>query len=373
MTRVSLAVVLATALAVPVIPAGQHQAFRGGIHTVSIYASAVDRSGRLRTDLTKEDFEVFDDGKRQPLTLFTNDLQPITIVVMLDRSGSVSQHFELVREAAERFVLNLDEDDRARIGSFSNRVQVDPPEFTNDQDALIRILRENLQDEGPTPLWNATAAAMDALAPEQGRRVVLMFTDGYDNPPLPDANTTFGTVRERAQVEEVMVYGIGLAEKCASRSDRGAFGPVRFQRRPPSGPGRGRGGLGRPPRLPIPIPLPGPIGPGPSPRYPGRGDPRGGRPPGVTPTAPCSAEKPDPSLHVLAVESGGGYFELDNTQHLASTFARVANELHQQYLLGFSPATLDGRMHTLEVRVRRSGVTVRARKSYLAVSKGDGG
>lgn len=371
MTRPSLAVALATALAVPAIPAGQHQSFRGGIHTVSIYASAVDRSGRLRTDLTKDDFEVFDDGKRQPLTQFTNDVQPITIVVMLDRSGSVSQHFALVRDAAERFVLSLDEDDRARIGSFSNRVQLDPLEFTSDQDALIRILRENLQDEGPTPLWNATAAAMDALAPEHGRRVVLMFTDGYDNPPQPDSNTTFAAVRERAQIEEVMVYGIGLAEKCGSKPDRGSAGPVLFQRRPP-GPGRG-GGLGRPPRLPLPIPLPGPMRPGPNPRYPGRGDPRTGRPPAITPTAPCSAQKPDPSLYSLALESGGGYFELDDTEHLASTFARVADELHQQYLIGFTPAALDGRMHTLDVRVRKSGVTVRARKSYLAVSKGDGG
>jgi hypothetical protein len=72
---------------------------------------------------------------------------------------------------------------------------------------------------------------------------------------------------------------------------------------------------------------------------------------------------------VLALDSGGGYFELDTTQHLASTFARVATELHQQYLLGFTPATLDGRLHALEVRVRKSGVTVRARKSYLAVVK----
>jgi VWFA-related protein len=364
MTRVPLAIVIATALAVPGLPAGPQQSFRGGVHTVSIYASAVDRSGRLRTDLTQDDFEVYDDGKRQPLTLFSSAVQPITIVVMLDRSGSVSRHFALVRDAAERFVLTLDEDDRARIGSFSNRVEIDPPEFTSDQDALVRILRENLQDEGPTPLWNATAAAMDALEPEQGRRVVLMFTDGYDNPPLPDANTSFATVRERAQIEEVMVYGIGLAEKCgATKADRGGFDPGWFQRRPPSGPARPRppGPLGRPPRLPLPIPLPGSI---PNPRSPGRG-----RPPAVMPVTPCSAEKPDPSLQVLALESGGGYFELDNTQSLGSTFARVANELHQQYLLGFTPATLDGRMHALEVRARQSGVTVRARKSYLAVSK----
>jgi VWFA-related protein len=366
MTRVIVPVLAVSILSVTGTAARQEPTFRGGVHTVSIYASVLDPDGRLVTDLTRDDFEVYDDGKRQELTLFANDLQPITIVVMLDRSGSVAQHFGLVRDAAQEFVANLNAADRARIGSFSKRVRVDPPVFTNDKAELGRILREELQGAGPTPLWNAASTAMRALTQEKGRRVVLMFTDGYDNPDGPGPNTTFWEVRERAQLDEIMVYGIGLAKECGQPRlmPSGAALPLFQRRRPPPRsipilPPR----IGRP-RFPMPVP-PAPSGP---PRRPG-GDPYGGKPSPLPPADPCLAAKPDPALRELAFESGGGYFELRETDGLGATFARVAEELHHQYLLGFTPAALDGRTHALEVRLRDKSFTARARRSYLAQLK----
>jgi Ca-activated chloride channel family protein len=76
--------------------------------------------------------------------------------------------------------------------------------------------------------------------------------------------------------------------------------------------------------------------------------------------------RPDRNLRRLAAETGGGHFELRNTADLNTTFTRVADELHRQYVLGFSPETLDGLVHKLEVRVKVPGMTVRARQSYLA-------
>src|SRR5688572_30808878 len=142
----------------------QQPVFRAGIPTVSIYATVVDPGGRLIPNLKQEDFEVFDNGKRQDLTVFANDVQPITLVMMLDRSQSMEQNFTLVRDAAEQFVMNLLPEDKVRLGSFSDRIQLDPPDFTSDKEELIRILRNNLQDAGGTPLWNATAVAMTALS-----------------------------------------------------------------------------------------------------------------------------------------------------------------------------------------------------------------
>jgi hypothetical protein len=75
-------------------------------------------------------------------------------------------------------------------------------------------------------------------------------------------------------------------------------------------------------------------------------------------------------LKKLADETGGGYFELKRTDELGPTFSRVAQELHAQYVLGFSPQTLDGKVHTLEVRVLRPGFTARSRKSYVATAEG---
>ena len=79
--------------------------------------------------------------------------------------------------------------------------------------------------------------------------------------------------------------------------------------------------------------------------------------------------RPDRSLRRIAEETGGGSFELQKSDALASTFTRVAQELRSQYLLAFAPESLDGKVHKLEVRVKRPGVTIRARKSYSAVAE----
>jgi VWFA-related protein len=76
--------------------------------------------------------------------------------------------------------------------------------------------------------------------------------------------------------------------------------------------------------------------------------------------------KPDGGLQRLADETGGGYFELKKATDLAPTFTRVAQELHSQYVIGFSPTQLDNKVHKLGVRVKKPGLTPRARRSYLA-------
>ncbi|MGH9144813.1 MAG: hypothetical protein ACRD2I_27050, partial [Vicinamibacterales bacterium] len=82
----------------------------------------------------------------------------------------------------------------------------------------------------------------------------------------------------------------------------------------------------------------------------------------------AQSDKPDEGLPKIAAATGGGYFELTSTDDLAATFTRVAEELHQQYALGFTPLKLDGKMHALNLRITTSGLTVRARKSYLATT-----
>jgi hypothetical protein len=75
--------------------------------------------------------------------------------------------------------------------------------------------------------------------------------------------------------------------------------------------------------------------------------------------------RPDRGLKKLAEETGGGYFELKSTDELGPTFTRVAQELHSQYSLAFAPAT-DGKIHKLDVNVKKPGMTARARRSYQA-------
>ena len=76
--------------------------------------------------------------------------------------------------------------------------------------------------------------------------------------------------------------------------------------------------------------------------------------------------QPDRSLRKIAEETGGGYFELKKTDELAPTFTRVAQELHSLYTIGFAPASLDGKEHKLDVRMRQGGQMARARRTYIA-------
>ena len=286
-------------------PTAQQQPFKSGARTVAVYATVTDPEGRLVPDLTRDDFEIYDNGKLQPISIFSNEIQPITVVMMLDRSGSMRGNFRLLEAAGEAFVRRMGPGDKARIGSFAARIQVDPQDFTSSQDELIRILRTELQDEGPTPLWNAVNVAITSVAPQEGRRVVLVFTDGADAPMnFKFNNLNVMDVIERARNQDVMVYAVGLASS----------GPASFR----------RGGFGG----------------------------------GMT--------GPDPSLPTIAAETGGGYFELSNAVDLKSTFAQVAEELHRQYMIGFEPAKLDDKTHKLELKIKKPGMKTRARKSYRA-------
>jgi VWFA-related protein len=337
--------------------AAQEPTFRGANRTVAVYATVTDRDGRLVPDLLRDDFSIDDNGKRQDLTLFANDIQPITVVVLLDRSASMRSNFTLVQKAAEQFVNVMLPADKARIGSFSNRIQLDPQDFTSDHEQLLHILRTELQEEGPTPLWNAINVGITALLHQQGRRVILVFTDGVDAPMNPSSvNSSLKDVMKRAEDENVMVYAIGLAGQ-----NGGGHGPYG----PPGGGGRfpgGHGGWGHGGE--------NPGGAGFQRGFGGFGGGHGGggfgRPPmqrGYT------QEKPDEGLPKIAAATGGGYFELTSTNDLASTFARVADELHHQYALGFAPTKLDNKMHDLLVHVAGDGRTVRSRKRYLARSE----
>lgn len=290
-----LTTVALAAAGVPVLAIRQQEpTFRSGTKIVAVYATVTDSNGRLIPDLAKEEFEILDNDKPQALAVFSSEIQPISVVVMLDTSGSMTNNIDLVKAAAEQFFLRLLPKDRGQAGAFNDKIQM-LSELTGDRDQLIAALRD--VDYGyPTRLWDAVHAGLDSLSGLEGRRVVLVFTDGADTASKAD----FGSTQDRARSEEAMVYAIGL---------------------------RGN--------------EPGP----------------GGRP---------MTTRPDRRLRRLADETGGGYFELDDKDQLTSTFTRVSEELHSQYLIGFSPEARDGKVHKLEVRVKRPGAKARARKSYVA-------
>jgi len=289
----------------------QQQPYRGATNVVAVYATVKDRDGRIVPNLEQQDFEVRDNGTVRPIELFSSDVQPLSVAILLDRSGSMMGHAEVVEHGAEKFVEHLLPADHARIGDFSRYIRFHPNEFTNDKDLLIDVLRNNLQSNlnGPSPVWSALVRAINVVSAQQGRRVVLVFTDGKDEPAYDQDRTKFQAVKDHAIENEVMIYAIAVPAQVV---------------------GAGAIVMGR--------------------QYGGG----------------TKYEPPNKQLRELADATGGGHLPFDWAQNLDVIFTRVADELHRQYLIGFSPVRLDGKVHQISVNSKKSGLTVRARQSYVA-------
>jgi Ca-activated chloride channel family protein len=288
-----------TAAAILTTGAGAQQKIRTSTQTVPIYATVTDDERRLVPDLEQQDFEVYDNGKLQVLTNFDNKPTPFTAVVMLDTSGSMTLALDLVKHAAEQFLLRMLPEDRAMVGAFNDKIQFEPDTgVTANRDQLIRALKD-LDFGYPTRLYDAVDQSVFRLREADGRKVVVVFTDGDDTA----SKIGMGDALERARIEDVLVYAIGLQSEYFNGQQR-----VR--------------------------------------------------------------SRPDRGLKKLAEETGGGYFELKKTDELGPTFTRVAQELHSQYVIGFSPQALDGKVHKLEIKMKKPGMTARARKSYVAAPAG---
>jgi VWFA-related protein len=311
MTRLLACGVLAPVFVLSVLT--QQPVFRGRGEAVRVFATVTDRDGRLVTSLTRDAFEVRDDGKPQPIVQFSNEPQPIRLVVMLDVSGSMAGNLQLLREAADQLFVRLRPDDVARVGTFGRDVQISPA-FTHDAAELRAALPQVIEPDAPTPLWRGTEEAMNTFGDEGGdqRRVVLVLSDGKDSGPIDFRHRPSSQIEviERARTDDVMVYAIGMR----SRPQR------------PPGIGIGPGGL----RMAL------------------------------------LADLPDPGLARVAEETGGGYTEIRYGEDLGAAFARVADELHSQYLLGFPPPKRDGKVHKIEIKVATKGMKARGRRSYVA-------
>jgi Ca-activated chloride channel family protein len=182
----------------------QQPTFRSGTQIVSLFTTVLDGQKRLVPNLIQDDFEILDNDKVQPIVFFDNDIQPITVVVMLDTSGSMTGSIALLKSAAEQFLLRLLPKDKGRVGAFNDKIQFSA-RFTGNRDELVSDLKDLDYGNG-TRLWDAVSASLDELQGVEGRRVILVFTDGDDT----QSKAKLGTVIERARADEVMIYSIGL-------------------------------------------------------------------------------------------------------------------------------------------------------------------
>ena len=299
MTRsLAPAIAVAAVLAIP----QERPVFRVATDLVPIYASVFTRDGQLLRDLTKSDFEILDNGQRTDITVFSSDLQPITVALVVDRSNSNMSQIPWARRGIEAFVTAMRPDDRASIRTLES---VQMP-MTTDRATLLAAISRGFPPDTSSRIWDTVGRAMSSLEGEPQRRIVLMLTDGQDTGPLRMPTTLL----EASERHLVSLYAVDYERRIDFHVPSTQFSePSQWER---------------------------------------------------------DRDRARESLERLVRQTGGELFLLrEGSTSVEDAFTRIADTLRTQYLLGFE-RTPDGKVHKLEVRVKRRGAVVRVRQSFLS-------
>ena len=276
--------------------------FRAEVSAVVLNVSAVDGRGALVADLTKEDFEVFEDGKKQVITHFSPEPRPMVIGLLLDTSGSMEgAKMERARQGTVAFLGELGDEDEAFLMTFDSFPDL-KQDLTGNK-ALLRDAINGLTVGGATSLNLAVVDGSDILAERPERRALIVLSDGYDTTQTVSVDQAVDYARR----QDVRVYTIGVFE-----SRLGGGGGSNFRR-----------GFDT-------------INPG------------------------------ENSLRSFADGTGASTILLNSLGELADAYAKIARELKSQYALAYRPSNLPkpGEWHDIEVRAK-GAKEVRTKPGYF--------
>jgi VWFA-related protein len=318
--------------------------FRSGVDVVHVTATVTDAAGHFVRNLGREDFLVMEDGVPQTILQFSAERAPLSLGIALDTSSSMAgSKLREAKEALDRVIGEmLEPGDEVFLYTFGD-VPVLRQRWTTDRRALRDAL-DGVTASGRTALFDTVGDALQVLQTARyAKRVLLVLSDGNDTASFTPLERLRSLIRE----SEVIVYAIAIDSDERRLFDGRRRGPASPQLRPPQ----------RPPAFP---PRP-PAGPG------------GGRPPWAppprnpnVPPPPSEAANAD-ALRELTDISGGRTEIVRSSTDLGPATASVADELSRQYQLAYQASTKrDGRWHGIDVSVKDSALTVRARRGYVA-------
>ena len=185
--------------------------FRTGVDLVSLNVTVTDSSARYITDLTQDEFNVFEDGVKQDVTFFNRTNLPIALALLIDTSASMESKLPTAQEAAVGFAKRLRAQDLAEVIDFDSRVVV-LASFTNGVSDLEQAIRKTSAG-GSTSLYNAVYIALKDLkkvvaknTEEIRRQALVVLSDGEDTSSL----LPFEEVLDLAKRSETAIYAIGL-------------------------------------------------------------------------------------------------------------------------------------------------------------------
>jgi VWFA-related protein len=295
------------------------QVFKAQVNVVNLFFNVKDKHGMLIPNLTKDDFQVFEDGKPQTIKYFSAESnQPLTLGIMIDTSASQTRVLDIEQQSCAEFLHSVLRDkDMAFVINFDVDVDLDQ-DFTNNIRDLTRALNKMQINAGvgggppglgggPVPttprgtlLYDAIYLGADEkLKSEVGRKAMIIFTDGEDQ----GSRLRVQDAIEAAQKADTICYVILIA-------DRGFYG-----------------GFG----------------------YTG-----------------------DSDMRKLAEATGGRVIEVGNKQEkLKQAFDQIQSELRSQYNIGYSPTNpkLDGTYRKIQVKAKGGEDKVQARQGYYAMAK----
>jgi VWFA-related protein len=189
---------------------GQTIRFAVSVDTVTLDVVVVDKKGRFVPGLVSENFEILEDGVPQTQSFFTAQFTPITTLLLLDTSSSIRSSLSAIQTAAYLFAQNLSEGDRARMGLFNQEVRFGE-RFTDSMTEHLGMLR-SMTPAGKTALYNAILAALDEFEPIEGRKSLVVFTDGHDAGVSKQGSpATMEDALEAAKESDVTIYTVGFA------------------------------------------------------------------------------------------------------------------------------------------------------------------
>jgi Ca-activated chloride channel family protein len=183
--------------------------FAVSVETVTLDVVVVDKKGRFVPGLTRESFEILEDGLPQDLSFFTAEFTPVTTLLLLDTSSSIRSNLSAIQTAAYLFSQNLSEGDKARIGLFNSKVRFGVG-YTDAVSTHLAMLK-TMKAEGSTALYDALLEALHELDSVEGRKSLLVFTDGDDaGPAHQGSRASIDEVIEAAKQSEVTIYAVGF-------------------------------------------------------------------------------------------------------------------------------------------------------------------
>jgi Ca-activated chloride channel family protein len=271
-----------------------------------LYVTVTDRRGTRVVDLEPETFTIVDDDRPQEIVTFESGEIPITAALVVDGSRSMlGAPLEAALSGVEAFALDMRDLDEASVLVFSDRVLSRTP-FASTPDEVLSGL-DAVEATGGTAVHDHLYLALKALEARQGRRVVLLLSDGLDGHSV----VSFDELEQAARVSQSLVYWVRTRQRERMGADTVSLGIW---------------------------------------------------------VEPRQRARDHQSLEKLVKRSGGRIVEIDEVADVEWAFREVLSELREQYAIGYYPSppnTGSGRFRTVRVKVDRPSLRVRTREGYV--------